>query len=92
MFVEGLEATTDVPRRMLRLNRQIKEYLLLTAELRLRSSQEPRIDNLLMRSQNASTDNPPPFLGIDQIDRWYEAGSFDALLKRNQAALEYLRQ
>ncbi len=90
MFVARPEATAEVPQRMLRLNRQIKEYLLLTAELRLRSTEDPRIDNLLMRSQNASTDNPPPFLGIDQIDRWYEAGSFDALLKRNQAALEYL--
>ena len=84
--------TSDVPRRMLRLNQQIKEYLLLTSRLRLQSVEDPRIDNLLMRSQNALTDNPPPFLGIDQIDRWYEAESFDGLLERNKATLKYLRQ
>ena len=88
----GEPEIVDVPQRMLRFNQQIKEYLLLTAELRLKSVEEPKIDNLLMRSQNALTDNPPPFLGIDQIDRWYEAGSFDNLLERNQEALEYLRQ
>lgn len=88
----GKPETSDVPQRMLRLDRQIKEYLLLTAELRLKSIEDPRIDNLLMRSQNARTDNPLPFLGIDQIDRWYEAGSFDTLLERNEAALEYLRE
>ena len=92
IFVGEPEITSDVRPRMLRFNRQIKEYLLLTAKLRLRSIKDPRIDNLLMRSQNTSTDNPPPFLGIDQIDRWYEAGSFDALLHRNEAALDYLRQ
>lgn len=88
----GEPETSDVPRRMLRFNQQIKEYLLLTAELRLKSAEEPKIDNLLMRSQNARTDNPLPFLGIDQIDRWYEAESFDGLLERNEAALKYLRQ
>ena len=88
----GEPEMANVPQRMLRLNEQIKEYLLLTAELRLKSVEEPKIDNLLMRSQNALTDNPPPFLGIDQIDRWYEAGSFDNLLERNQETLEYLRQ
>ena len=90
IFIDESE-TSDVPRRMLRLNQQIKEYLLLTAELRLKSVEDPRIDNLLMRERNALTDDPPPFLGIDQIYRWYEAGSFDALLERNEVALEYLR-
>ena len=90
IFIDEPE-TSEVPQRMLRLNQQIKEYLLLTAELRLESVEDPRVDNLLMRERNALTDDPPPFLGIDQIDRWYEAGSFDALLERNEAALEYLR-
>ena len=84
--------TSDAPQRMLRFNQQIKEYLLLTAKLRLQSIEHPHIDNLLMRSQNALTDNPLPFLGIDQIDRWYQAGSFDKLLERNEAALKYLQQ
>ena len=53
---------------------------------------DPRADNILMRERNARIDDAPPFLGIEQIDRWYEAESFDALLKRNQAALEYLRE
>lgn len=92
IFVGEPETTSNIPRQMLRFNEQIKEYLLISADLRLRSTEDPRIDNLLMRSQNSLTDNPPPFLGIDQIDRWYEAGSFAALLKRNQAALEYLRE
>ena len=96
IFVGEPDTTTDLPRRMLRFNEQIKEYLLLTAEgghsqappfqggermtakLRLLSVNNPRIDNLIMRSrsaspsarsQNALTDNPSPFLGIDQIDR-----------------------
>ena len=80
------------PRRLLQLHKQNKEYLLLTAELRLLSVQDPRADNILMRERNARTDDTPPFLGIEQIDRWHEAGSFDDLLKRNQAALEYLRK
>ena len=96
MFVDEPDATSDTPQKMLRLNRQIKEYLLLTAELRLRSTKNPGIDNLLMLERNinalALVDGPSPFLGIDQIDRWYEAGSFDALLERNENALEYLRQ
>lgn len=94
IFVSEPDTTFTVPRRMLRFNQQIKEYLLQTAKLRLRSIEDPRIDNLLMRERNASTlaDDTSTFLGIDQIDRWYEAESFDALLERNQTALEYLRQ
>lgn len=72
-------------------NQQIEEYLLLAAELRLLSIKYPRADNVLMRERNALTDDPLPFLGISQIDRWHEAGSFDNLLRRNQAALQYLR-
>lgn len=45
-----------------------------------------------MRERNALTEDPPPFLGIEQIDRWCEAGPLDALLERNEAALEYLRE
>ena len=92
MFIGETKTISDIPQRMLRLNRQIKEYLLLIAQLRLQSTKDPRIDNLLMRERNALTDDPLPFLGIDQIDRWYEAESFNALLKRNKAALEYLRK
>ena len=91
-FVNGPEIAPDVPRRMLGLNEQIKEYLLLAAELRLLSVRDPRADNILMRERNALTDDPPPFLGIGQIDRWHEAGTFEALLERNEAALEYLRE
>ena len=96
IFVGEPETISSIPQRMLRLNEQIKEYLLLTAELRLRSTKEPRIDNLLMLERNANAlafvDGPSPFFGIDQIDRWYEVESFDALLERNEAALKYLRQ
>ncbi len=91
IFVNAPEKAPDVPRRMLQFNKQNKEYLLLTAELRLLSVQDPRADNILMRERNARTDDPLPFLGIEQIDRWHEAGSFDELLERNQAALKYLR-
>lgn len=92
IFVNEPETTSDIPQRMLRFNQQIKEYLLITAELRLLSVSNPRADNLLMRERNARTDDPPPFLGIEQIDRWYEAESFNGLLERNSAALEYLRE
>ena len=93
IFVGESDITSEVPRRMLRFNQQIKEYLLQTAKLRLESLKDPLIDNLLMKERNASalTDDILPFLGINQIDRWYEAGSFDALLERNETALEYLR-
>jgi hypothetical protein len=92
IFVRELETTPDVPRRMVQFNQQIKEYLLLTAELRLLSVQDPRADNVLMRERNALTEDAPPFLGIEEIDRWQEAGSFNALLDRNEVALEYLRE
>ena len=96
IFAGEPETMSDIPQKMLRLNRQIKEYLLLTAELRLQSTEDPGIDNLLMLERNINAldmvNGPSPFLGIDQIDRWHEAGSFDAMLERNEAALEYLRQ
>ena len=96
IFVNGSETAANVPRRMLQFNKQIKEYLLVTAELRLLSVKDPRADNVLMLEQNrnapAGSDNPQPFLGINQINRWYEAGSFDKLIERNEAILKYLRQ
>ncbi|VEP18046.1 putative Sulfatase [Hyella patelloides LEGE 07179] len=99
IFEDRTETTSDVPRRMLQFNQQIEQYLLLTAELRLLSVKDPRADNVLMLERNANAlafidgiDGVSPFLGIEQIDRWSEAESFDQLLERNQAALEYLRQ
>ncbi|MDJ0632828.1 MAG: sulfatase-like hydrolase/transferase [Xenococcaceae cyanobacterium MO_188.B29] len=92
IFLDRPETRPNLPRRMLRFNEQIKEYLLLTAELRLLSVRDPRADNILMRERNARIDDAPPFLGIEQIDRWYETGSFDGLLERNEAALTYLRE
>jgi hypothetical protein len=93
VFVDGPSAPpAEVPRRLERLNRQIKDHLLLTAELRLLSVRDPRADNALMKEANALTvGDPPPFLGLDQIDRWRETGSIDALLARNEAALAWLR-
>lgn len=91
-FTNGPETAPETPRRMLRFNAQIKAHLLLAAEFRLLSIEDPRADLVLMLERNAMTPNdPPPFLGIAQIDRWREAGSFDALLARNDAALDYLR-
>ncbi len=91
LFSDGGDAQR-VPKRILRLNNQIKEHLLLSAELRLLSQRDPRVDNVLMLERNALTrGDPAPFLGIEQIDRWHEAGTIDALLKRNEDALTYLR-
>ena len=54
---------------------------------------DPRADHILMQERNARTRNDPgPFLGIEQIDRWHEAGSFDELLARNEAVIDYLRE
>ncbi len=93
IFTNDAATPANTPRRMLRFNQQIKEYLLLTAELRLLSIKDPRADNVLMLERNALVPNKPaPFLGIEQIDRWREAGSFDLLLERNAAALDYLRK
>lgn len=93
IFTGGSTTPADLPRRMLRFNQQIKDYLLVTAELRLLSVKDPRADNVLMLERNALVPNKPaPFLGIEQIDRWHEAGSFDRLLERNAAALDYLRK
>ena len=92
-FVDGPEAPPEVPRRMLRFNEQNRDYLLLTAELRLLSVTDPRADHILMQERNARTRNDPgPFLGITQIDRWHEAGSFNELLARNEAVIDYLRE
>lgn len=92
IFANGPETAPNVPRRLVRFNKQIKEYLLLTAKLRLMSINDPRADNVLMLERNAlGSEDPPPFLGIEQIDRWYEAGSIDRLLNRNEAVLQYLR-
>ena len=91
-FTGGPETPPAVPRRMVRFNRQITDYVLLTAELRLLSVTDPRADHVLMLERNAMTRNDPaPFLGIEQIDRWHEAGSLDGLIARNDAALGYLR-
>ena len=92
VFDNGPAEAPEVPRRMLQFNAQNKEFMLLTAELRLLSVTDPRADNVLMLERNALTrPDPPPFLGVEQIDRWHEAGSIDDLLARNEAALQYLR-
>jgi Sulfatase len=93
IFVDGTEVMPDVPRQIEKLNKQIKEYLLILAQLRLLSANDPRADNVLMLEQNAYVPNTPlPFLGIEQIDRWHDAGSIDGLLARNDAVLAYLRE
>lgn len=93
IFTDGPAAAPDDERRLLRLNDQIKAHLLVSAELRLLSVTDPRADNALMLERNARTPgDPPPFLGIAQIDRWHEAGGIDDLLARNDAALTYLRE
>ncbi|MEB3282546.1 MAG: hypothetical protein VKK42_26875 [Lyngbya sp.] len=98
IFTNGPQTSPNRPRQMLQFNQQIKEYLQLTAQLRLLSLSDPRADNVLMVEQNAvasnilASENFEPFLGIEQIDRWHEAGSIEDLLERNEAALAYLRQ
>ena len=93
IFGNGPAEAPTVKRHMLRFNQQIKDYLLLTAEMRLLSVKDPRADNALMQERNALIPRKPkPFLGIEQIDRWHEAGSIEALVARNDAALGYLRE
>ena len=93
IFTDGPAAAPGGERRLLRLNEQIKAHLLISAELRLLSAADPRADNALMLARNARTPgDPPPFLGIAQIDRWHEVGGIDDLLARNDAALAYLRE
>lgn len=93
IFVNSSETVSNVPHRMVQFNEQIKEYRLLTANLFLLSNTDPRADHVLMLEQNASAHKEVlPFLGLDQIERWHEAESFDALLERNDKALKYLRE
>ena len=69
-FEDGPAQTPEAPRRMLRLNEQIREYLRLTAELQLLALSDPRADYTVMLESNGYlAADPEPFLGIEQIDR-----------------------
>lgn len=77
--------------RVKELNELIREYLLLQARMRLLALENPDLDNLLMKLENALiTENQ--FYGIDRILEWREAGSIDNLIETNRKVVTEMKQ
>lgn len=86
-------ASAQVPRRLLELNRQIKEHLRLKSQMQLLADRYPLIDTSLMQAENRlSRPNQAVFYNLERMDQWREAGTIDNLLRVNREALSFLRE
>lgn len=73
------------------INRQIREYNLLHAELVLASREDKRLANLLASLSNQNL-TPEPFYDPDRITDWYKAGSTANLIKANQKIIDKMKE
>ncbi len=88
VFTQG--EIVEVPHRLETINRQMREYMLLEAQMRLASAKRPSLDDVLMQAQNTGlTDRQ--FYGLDRFLEWYRAGSIDKLIENNRLVLNDLR-
>ncbi|MDX2242169.1 MAG: sulfatase-like hydrolase/transferase [Leptolyngbyaceae cyanobacterium bins.302] len=82
----------QVPRRLLELNRQIKEHLRLRAQMQLLADRYPLIDTSLMEAENRLIRPNAIFYNLERMDQWREAGTIDNMLKVNRAAIAFLKE
>ncbi|MGG6265498.1 sulfatase-like hydrolase/transferase [Leptolyngbya sp. AN10] len=88
------ESSTPVPapRRLLDLNRQIKDHLRLKSQMQLLADRYPLIDTSLMQSENGLEQPNTVFYNLERMDQWREAGTIDNLLRVNRDVIAFLRQ
>jgi Sulfatase len=89
---EGSGEAPRVPRRLLELNRQIKEHLRLRAQMQLLAERYPLVDTTLMESENRLIRPDAVFYNLERMDQWREAGTFDNMLRVNREAIAFLRE
>lgn len=84
--------TSQVPRRLLELNRQIKTHLRLKSQMQLLADRHPLIDTSLMEAENRLVRPQAVFYNLERMDQWREAGTIDNMLRVNREAIAFLRQ
>ena len=84
----GAEAP-ETPRYLQRFNAAVREFLMLSASMRLEGERHPRYDIALMQIANR-TNAEKLFFGVDRIMDWHEAGSLKNLVETNEQVLEFL--
>jgi Sulfatase len=85
-------ASAQPPRRLLELNRQIKEHLRLKSQMQLLADRYPLIDTSLMQAENRIIRPGAIFYNLERMDQWREAGTIDNMLRVNREAIAFLRQ
>lgn len=88
----GNTTTVQAPRRLLELNRQIKDHLRLKSQMQLLADRYPLIDTSLMQSENGLEQPDTVFYNLERMDQWCEAGTIDNMLRVNRDAIAFLRQ
>lgn len=88
----GSTTTPQVPRRLLELNRQIKEQLRLKSQMQLLADRYPLIDTSLMQSENRLIRPNQIFYNLERMDQWREAGMINKMLQVNRDAIAFLRE
>jgi hypothetical protein len=82
----------QVSRRLLELNRQIKEHLRLKSQMQLLADRYLLIDTSLMQAENRLERPDANFYNLERMDQWHEAGTIDNMLRVNREAIAFLRQ
>jgi hypothetical protein len=72
------------------LNRQIKEFNILKAEMILKAEKDRTLSNTIAALENENL-TPEPFYHQDRITDWYRAGSFSHLTEANEKILQQMR-
>jgi hypothetical protein len=88
----GSANAPQVRRRLLELNRQIKEHLRLKSQMQLLADRYPLIDTSLMQAENRLERPGAVFYNLERMDQWREAGTIDNMLGVNREAIAFLRQ
>lgn len=95
VLAEIKQASTNapqVPRRLLELNKQIKQHLRLKSQMQLLADRYPFIDTSLMKAENGLVRPKAVFYNLERMDQWLDAGSFDNMLRVNREAITFLRE
>jgi predicted AlkP superfamily pyrophosphatase or phosphodiesterase len=96
MAVKEIMENTDIreyhPKMYIKtLNRQIKEFNILKAEMILKAEKDRTLSNTIAALENENL-TPEPFYHQDRITDWYRAGSFSHLTEANEKILQQMRE
>ena len=88
---EADQPQTEHPRWTEKINKQIKEYVLLKAKADLISATDPKMNLLLMELMHNGL-SKHQFYGYDRILEWKEAGTLQQMYEANQWVIEQLKE